>query len=435
MTRLLTFYAFMTWLYAVPLEGSLLPPSVSSHHILVFLGAHVGGFFFLWRFRRQGPLSEPMVRASFALLSLLTLLLYLMPENSLWIFGVMGLVGAPSVVTALHSMKEGGDSLVRVCGALFAANLTSFLLVHLSAVPLGFRAGAVMLLLLLLAFLSHGVCNSGTPQADDAFASIPLPFFGLFFSLFYIAGGLLHGQLAPMLENVDMPQRIYTLSYLFMLPLGAILFRNSRDAALGGAMVLGVGGYTLLAYGGVIPLVVGMILSQASFGISDMVVIGMTQMMGRKFHETALIMGCMCLGILSGGVIVTQAGGELYIAAGVVNVLIVVALVLYLQMRLRHASPHPDGAVNTATGFTEHPDLLCLSEMEKQVLVVVMEGATYKVAAEELGISESTVKTYMQRMFQKFDCGNRRALLRHMERLKQGWEEGESFLSENQETG
>lgn len=51
---------------------------------------------------------------------------------------------------------------------------------------------------------------------------------------------------------------------------------------------------------------------------------------------------------------------------------------------------------------------IMLSESEKKVLTRLAEGDTYKEAAEILGLSVNTIKTYCKRIYSKLHVGNKR---------------------------
>jgi DNA-binding CsgD family transcriptional regulator len=58
--------------------------------------------------------------------------------------------------------------------------------------------------------------------------------------------------------------------------------------------------------------------------------------------------------------------------------------------------------------------------MEGSVLDRVLAGATFREVAEELGISESSVKTYMRRLYEKAGVDGKAALLAKLARPPKG---------------
>ena len=52
-----------------------------------------------------------------------------------------------------------------------------------------------------------------------------------------------------------------------------------------------------------------------------------------------------------------------------------------------------------------------LTPREIDVLELIADGATSAAAADALGLSESTVRTHVEKMLTKLDAGNRAALV------------------------
>ncbi|NDC54775.1 MAG: LuxR family transcriptional regulator [Planctomycetia bacterium] len=57
------------------------------------------------------------------------------------------------------------------------------------------------------------------------------------------------------------------------------------------------------------------------------------------------------------------------------------------------------------------PDAESLAPREQQVLELVVKGFSYKDVAKELGISTSTVGTYVQRIYEKLHVSSRREII------------------------
>ena len=60
-----------------------------------------------------------------------------------------------------------------------------------------------------------------------------------------------------------------------------------------------------------------------------------------------------------------------------------------------------------------------LSERENEVLCGVLKGLRYREIASEMDISESTVKTYMKRIYEKTETWGKKALLKSLKQLKE----------------
>jgi DNA-binding NarL/FixJ family response regulator len=80
----------------------------------------------------------------------------------------------------------------------------------------------------------------------------------------------------------------------------------------------------------------------------------------------------------------------------------------------------PSDATAPAAALPRHPDPAdaeTLAPREQQVLEMLVKGYTYKEASKELGISTSTVGTYVQRIYEKLHVSSRREMI---ERSKTG---------------
>lgn len=68
-------------------------------------------------------------------------------------------------------------------------------------------------------------------------------------------------------------------------------------------------------------------------------------------------------------------------------------------------------AAPRAAGAAADGDADTLAPREQQVLELLVKGYSYKDAAKELGISTSTVGTYVQRIYQKLHVSSRREIM------------------------
>lgn len=53
-----------------------------------------------------------------------------------------------------------------------------------------------------------------------------------------------------------------------------------------------------------------------------------------------------------------------------------------------------------------------LTEREKEIMVLLLKGRTYKMIADELFLSENTVKTHIKNIYSKFNIQSKSELIK-----------------------
>ena len=398
---------FLVWLHAIPMDGAIVSSWVESWRIVLFLSPHVLVFLLMPRIPKT--FLETCSRHAFWLLSLLTALFVFGNRAGIPLFLIMGIVSAPLVVTLLDNLAaESERRLWKVAGALVAANLVVMGL-HDLPVDRMVKGGAVA----ALGFVGQRLV---TPvlTAPRKTPSVSLLRHRLLLLVFFVTGGLLYASLAPVLGEAGADSRIYFVGYIVMVPVAVRLLANYRDAAVYLTVLLSVAGFSLHAAGVLWIQWCSMVLVQGAFGVADMLVIALAVGPACGWEERSRIMAAMCGGILVGSLLVELLGSGLFIPVLIANVALVCSLVAVTRLQIAELearmteAPEPENPL--PPGYHAR-----LSEMEREVLFLVLEGATYKEIAARLAIAEPTVKTYMQRMFQKFGCRNKRELLAGIE--------------------
>lgn len=409
---------YLTWLNAIPLEGVLLPSWADSLHVYHFLSVHTVALFLCSRL--SSSLLNAVSQYAFLLLGVLSASLLAVTSHTAILFMAMGIVSAPLVVGVMNTLRAAPQPLFASAFACVAGNLIP-LSVYWLPVALPVKLGGMSVVLLIAGLWIQGTISFShvrfkpTAPAPTLWAR---PFLAVYllFSVFYVTGGLMHGYLAPALAEAGDTSHLYTLAYLVMLPLTVVILKKSHDAAIYLAVILGIVAFSMVAFNALLLLQVGMFASYASFGVFDLLVIALVIAPRRTLAEQFCMMGSMCGGIFLGSLIVSLFSPYLSILMVVANVVLVLTLALFSHLKIqvlvhRHGSGTDEEPVSVLSDLLPKGMLKRISDKEKAVLSHVVAGKTYKEAAEIEGIAESTVKTYMQRLFQKFDCKNRKELL------------------------
>jgi len=135
----------------------------------------------------------------------------------------------------------------------------------------------------------------------------------------------------------------------------------------------------------------------------------------------------MCLGIFLGQLITITLNQEILLSIGIVAGNIVMIITLFIlffskpitdERNRPSKKAEPDITNNTITVGLQYVDrdilnraYYRLSEKEYQVLLYILNKNTIKNISSELHISESTVKTYLSRIYEKFNIESKRQLI------------------------
>ncbi|SCY65842.1 helix-turn-helix transcriptional regulator [Desulfoluna spongiiphila] len=409
---------YLVWLNAIPLEGVLLPSWADSLHVYHFLSVHSAALFLCSRL--SASFLNDVSRYAFPLLGVLSASLLVVTSHTAILFMVMGALAAPLVVGVMNALRAAPQPLFAAAIACVAGNLIPFSIYWLP-VGLPLKVGGISVMMFLTGIWMQASDSLSTDRTESTASSPVLwvrPFLAVYllFAVFYVTGGLMHGYISPALTEAGDTSRLYIFAYLAMLPLTVYVLKKSHDAAIYLAVILGIIAFSMVAFNSLLLLQIGMFASYASFGVFDLLVIALVIAPKRTLSEQFCMMGAMCGGIFLGSLIVTLFSPYLSFLIVVANVVLVLTLALFSHLKIQ-VLVHRQGNRGDEEPSSILAELLPkgllkrISEKERAVLSHVVAGKTYKETAKLEGIAESTVKTYMQRLFQKFDCKNRKELL------------------------
>jgi len=251
-----------------------------------------------------------------------------------------------------------------------------------------------------------------------------------FICVFYLIGGILYAYVIPEYEEVAIFNGFELLSYVFSALAGIYLVRRWTDITLALGIILGTLSLSFLLVDSPLLTVLGMFSIQAAFALIDLYIVFLLVACGGSARVTGIGFGMVCLAITAGEAVSKHLGAAAapVIAAG--NVILVTAVIIFYFTALREgtvfsgtetvggAGPSGRGISRgqlegILEGFYE-PFQKRLSEKEKSVLLMIIREKTYKEAAAELGISESTVKTHMKRICGKMGVSGKDELIRKL---------------------
>lgn len=410
------FAFFVGWLLAFPMKGFLLAGDADLL-LLWFLLPHIAVLL---------AIGTVMPSRQFTFCSsvgcivtiLLTGLFPSFPGSGHLLVGAIGVSAAFVSMRAVLTLQQAASVPLASAVGLAGGNL---LLLGLMQVPVSSWTYVLTGLLLGGCFLGR------PPTASPSTGAIPGLYF-LFLFVFNTVSGLMYGFLMPRYADAAFAPGAELIIYFAAVALGLFVARGGRDRLLLGGVVLGMISFSLIQ--GKAPAFVNgsMFAMQGAAGFMDLFVLVLLLGPGTDpFRCSGYGLAAVCSGIAAGhllAVIFPQATEGL-VAAG--NLVLALAFLTLHLLRGRKTGAAADVAplpepmpVSQIIGaleydlFMENGPKGCrwkLTPQEKSVLEQVCMGRTYREAALILGITESSVKTYMKRIFAKADVTSKEGLL------------------------
>lgn len=419
LTASLPFVAFVVWLLAVPMEGFLLTRLGADNAILFFLVPHVitlaviGGALP----RRMLP---PLAAVGGAAAVGSTLLIAQAPAGVPWFLSGAGVGSAFVCVKAGSILKRSPSVAASAAVGLVAANALLFVFM---AVPVPhsvkFPAAAALLLVPILA-------RSGVQDEADGESNLA-PFLPFVF-VFQIVSGLMYGALFQDYAAAAFLPGIELVFYVAAVMAGLVLLHRRREGLLALAIVMAMFAFSLVLIDGPASVNVALFAMQAAAGFLDLYLLALLLAQRDTCRAFCIGLAVTCAGIAAGKTASLLIGDASHLVVAVANLVLTSSvLVLYLVMRSERPPDAPAipamgdmaGMAETGAGEGGPPFEFMLppglrkrfSDQEKSVLACVVRGMTFKEAARELDISESSVKTYMKRIYDKMSVSGKEELL------------------------
>ena len=419
----LPFSFFVAWLLAFPMKGFLLPHA--EELLLWFLLPHILALLLIGRLV---PSDRFQVCSSVGcvITILLTGLFPLFPAASQLLMSAIGVSAAFVTLRAVLTLQQAGNIALASAVGLIGGNLLLLACMRMPIFPWSYL---VIGLPLSVCLLVRPAVAPGLP------VPLPLPYF-MFLFIFSTISGLMYGFLMPRYAVAAFVPGAELGLYLAAVALGLFAAGARRDLLLLGGVVLGMISFSLIQ--GNSPAFVNgsMFAMQSAAGCVDLfILLLLLDSRTDALRASGYGLAAVCSGIAAGhlfALLLPQAT-ETLVAAG--NIILAVAFLTFHFLRSKKPGSVADEtylpeqlAVSRVIGaleydlFTENGPKGCrwkLTSQEKSVLEQVCMGKTYKDAASVLGITESTVKTYMKRIFAKADVSSKEALLGKLMQMRE----------------
>lgn len=423
----LPFIAFVIWLLAVPMDGFLLASFGIENAILYFLLPHVvtlaviGMVFYRYPFFRLGVAGGVMAMGATVLLPHVT-------AGAPWLLAFAGIGSAFVCVRAASHLKHASSVGVSAAFGLIAANLLLFLF---TVIPLtdGVKIYLAAISLLIPVLACSDDCGEDCGEAS-------LPSFLPFVFVFQIVSGLMYGTLYSHYARVAVIPGVEVAFYALAVAVGGAVLRRRREVLLTMAIVAAMFAFSLYLVSGPASVNAALFAMQGAAGFLDLYFLAL--LLAQRNHRRALGIGLAvaCSGIIVGKGISLAIGDASQLVVAAANLVLTTSvLLLYLVMRGERRDVRPEVTASlplpvegeasvVATPLVPKVHELSIvqlklpaglrkrfSEKEKSVLGCIVQGMTFREAARELAISESSVKTYMRRIYDKMSVSGKDELL------------------------
>lgn len=401
------FALYVAWLAAFPMAGPLLG---EADLMPWFLLPHVLGLLAvaLW----AGATSFRLLMPPAVTLTAFGTLVFTLSEGTASQF-VLLLVGAASAPLSVRMglLLKGAQRPVLAAALGLAGG--SVIAAAFAAAPIGHDLKLVIAGCALLAFTAapgtSGDLMKGPTQG--LFSYLPFIFF------FQVVSGLMYGKLYPDYAAHGTFAGV-EIGFYMAGALGAFwLLRIRRDLSLLAGVFIAMLG---LAAWQLLPVPLGVNLGTFSLllaaGIIDLFLLAHVLSFTNQLKAYGYGVGVLCAGIVVGHWLAQMypGVGDVIALFGLV-LLNLAVMVLYLTQSLTtgvRQNGFGAGPLETAT-LIGLPDSLArrFLEQERLVLEQVLHDKTYREVADALSISESSVKTYMQRIYRKAGVVRRHQLM------------------------
>ncbi|VAX34572.1 hypothetical protein MNBD_NITROSPIRAE03-1709 [hydrothermal vent metagenome] len=413
---------FVFWLISFPMNGFLMPDAWGNLLFYFTLSSALSYFLIPWFLQEKS--FDIVSGAGSVLVVLLTVVSPLLQVPGRILLPAMGIASVLVMFRAIAILRSSSAPVVSAGLAIALGNILVFALsyVHLPDI---FKFFIIAASLFPAIFMKAEYSQESNLRELKKYLA--------FISIFYLIGGILYAYVRPEYEEVAMFKGFELLSYVFSALAGIYLVKRWIDITLALGIILGTLSFSFLLVGVPLLTVLGMFSIQAAFALIDLYMVFLLVACGGSARVTGIGFGTVCLAITAGEAVSKHLGAAAMpvIAAG--NFILVTSVVIFYFTVMRKRDFSSESRTITEGVFSGcqgngisrsqleailedlyEPFQKNLSEKEKSVLLMIVREKTYREAATELGISESTVKTHMKRICGKMGVSGKDELMRKL---------------------
>lgn len=398
---LTNFACFVGWLLLFPMGGISLDKVALHNPLAAFLVPQVVGLVLIGRFHPTRRFSA--WSAAFTGFTMIMTIVYpLVPAAAPVIMPLVGLSSAFVSIRCCAFLKQGENPLIQAGAGLILGNLVLCLGLLIPAPATLKSAGAAALLLFPLLTPGQAVPTLQTGRNRGLFRYLPFVF------VYQLVTGIMYGSIMPAFSQVGIARGGELFFYMAAVGAGILLFRLNREYLLALGILLAMLSLTCFLGSSPLRITLSMYAMQASAGCVDIFVLGYLLSFRNPLAAFGIGNGTICLGLFGGHQLSVWLGPPSTTLV-MTGCLILIGTVLALYFSERQGAPKkPEATSPQGLNLAK----AILSGREFEVLNSVATGKTYKAAAAELSLSESTVKTYMKRIYDKYGVTSKKELLK-----------------------
>lgn len=404
----LRFSIFILWLLAFPMNGFLLGKTGSEHTLLFFVIPH-GLALFATRFLINNRLFPVVVNVAIGIVIAGTALFPYVGNWALPLLALLGVAAAGLLAKSIGDLSRVSNPPLAGAICMAGGNLSLLLVMKLPLIP---QAIHLLLALLLLVPLFSPTPRCGAEEKVSFVGYLPFLF------VYQLVSGVMYGSLMAVYNRYAFLDGIELLFYVGTAFIGAYLVRKGKDILLVLGILGGMLSFALLQIRGGFSVNLSMFAFQSSAGFIDFFILVLLLTRTDSLRVAGPVFGTVCAGIAGGYIISGATGEKVNLVVGSANLILTIAVfifVFFIRKRgmERGVRPEPEERQQQRpAGITLSPALRKrLSEQEKAVLDCVLLKKTFRETAADLSLSESSVKTYMKRIYEKTGVTGKEELL------------------------
>lgn len=395
----LRFSLFILWLLAFPMNGFLLERTGLEHPLLFFAIPQAVALFTI-RYLMDSRFFPAVMNTAIIVVIAGTALFPFAGKQGLPLLAVMGVAGASLLIKTLGNLNRLPNPLLAGAICLAGGNLALLVFMKL---PLSTPAFHLLLALLLLVPLF-----SEAPRPEGQTEMGSLAWYLPFLFVYNLVSGLMYGALMTEYVRHAYIGGIELLFYAGMAFAGAYLVRRGKDLLLVLGILGGMLSFSLFLVKGVPFTNLSMFAFQGAAGFVDIFILALLFSRADCLRVAGPVFGTVCAGIAGGYAVSSAAAGVASIVVGAANLILTAAVFIFVflvkrwQANPESISPPDEEALSSPPAVSLSRTLKKrLSVREQAVLECVLRQKTFRETAEALALSESSVKTYMKRIYEK----------------------------------